>query len=425
MERLLPLLPDEGDRDGKVAQFVENELRWLIADYVTEEEFRNRRRHTPNRGTELPAYLNNKELFVLESTSHFSDERFDFSPVAHTVSRAQGGDLKYYGTNVLAFSTDLPAFGTMDASNIFRADRIAAIYSYERLGNPQGGSGVRWQPKVVFDKALFPDTDSYGSGFLKLRWRFDNEPQAYLAFQEIELEASSFDADDSTGTVQELTFGGKTYICKQFAGSLSGNRAILDNAATNGFPLGIQITQGQSADGMSNIKFLSNDLATPWVDGTETPAGLYEGDANGHPIATVVPPQTVWDEVVATSGTFIRGGAPDNRFGVDGNRWFDLSNGKGYIKQSGNWAEVTDFALQSELAAIRQLPVLPAEGARDNKAAIFDGNNLRWETLMSGGLTSAQLARLLPSFPAAGSRNDKILRFNNDALVGRIWLRRR
>ena len=103
------------------------------------------------------------------------------------------------------------------------------------LGIPKVEAGVRWQPKVVFDKALFPDTDSYGSGFLKLRWRFDNEPQAYLAFHEIELEASSFDADDSTGTVQELTFGGKTYICKQFAGSLSGNRAILDNAATNRF----------------------------------------------------------------------------------------------------------------------------------------------------------------------------------------------
>ena len=85
---------------------------------------------------------------------------------------------------------------------------------------------------------------------------------------------------------------------------------------------------------MSNIKFLSNDLATPWVDGTETPAGLYEGDANGHPIAAIVPPLETWNEVVATSGTFIRGGAPNNRFGVPGNRWLDLSNGKGYIKQT-------------------------------------------------------------------------------------------
>ena len=54
------------------------------------------------------------------------------------------------------------------------------------------------------------------------------------------------------------------------------------------------------------------------------------------------------------------------------------------------------------------LPTFPAEGSRDNKAAIFDGDNLTWEVLMSGGLTAGQLARLLPALPAPGSRNDKI-----------------
>ena len=79
-------------------------------------------------------------------------------------------------------------------------------------------------------------------------------------------------------------------------------------------------------------------------------------------------------------------------------------------RRDNTWLEVVDFALQAEVTALnaRVLPALPAEGSRDNKAAVFDGDNLVWETLMSGGLTSTQLARLLPALPASGSRNGKI-----------------
>lgn len=89
-----------------------------------------------------------------------------------------------------------------------------------------------------------------------------------------------------------------------------------------------------------------------------------------------------WEGVLARSDTFIRASAPNNSFGVDGNKWFNLANGKGYIKQSGAWAEVTDFALESELTAIRErlLPTFPATGSRNNKFPIFNNDTLNWET---------------------------------------------
>ena len=62
------------------------------------------------------------------------------------------------------------------------------------------------------------------------------------------------------------------------------------------------------------------------------------------------------------------------------------------------------------------LPTFPAEGSRDNKVPTFDGDNLVWELLSGGGLTAGQLARLLPALPAPGSRNDKIPKFSGDTL---------
>ena len=179
-----------------------------------------------------------------------------------------------------------------------------------------------------------------------------------------------FDTDGSSGSVEEMTFGGKTYWAFspggiQGGGGVSGDSNRLDYDWLNNIvdsplnPLDSLIGRldfhisHTAPDG--TVTFLSDDSATPWVSGSEYPAGLYEGDANGHPISVIAPVSTVWEEVLAKSDTYIRHAAPDIRFGVDGNKWFNLSNGKGYIKQSGSWVEVTDFALESEIASLRTL----------------------------------------------------------------------
>ena len=160
-------------------------------------------------------------------------------------------------------------------------------------------------------------------------------------------------------------------------------RQFLGNAANNNAEVSFQILKSKSASPAfppTDPQFLSDDPTTAWVDGDEFVAGLYEGDANGHPVPRILPPLALWNDVVARSDTYIRGGAPDARFGVEGNKWLNLSNGKGYIKNASNaWVEVVDFALQAEVSAILGLPTFPAEGSRDNKVAKFAGDVLGWE----------------------------------------------
>ena len=46
----------------------------------------------------------------------------------------------------------------------------------------------------------------------------------------------------------------------------------------------------------------------------------------------------------------------------------------------------------------------------------FSGDTLGWEDLSTTGISAAQIARLLPTLPAEGSRNDKFPIFNNNDL---------
>ena len=115
---------------------------------------------------------------------------------------------------------------------------------------------------------------------------------------------------------------------------------------------------------------------------------------------------------------------PDNYIVRHSNRYFGAkvahTKTTAHVAPTGdptNWIELSNgTATFSQAQLARLLPQVPAEGSRDNKVPIFDGNTLGWEVLTASGLTTDQLARLLPALPALGSRDDKIVRFNGDVL---------
>ena len=115
---------------------------------------------------------------------------------------------------------------------------------------------------------------------------------------------------------------------------------------------------------------------------------------------------------------------PDNYIVRHSNRYFGAkvahTKTTAHVAPTGdptNWIELSNgTATFSQAQLARLLPQVPAEGSRDNKVPIFDGNTLGWEVLTASGLTTDQLARLLPALPAPGSRDDKIVRFNGDVL---------
>ena len=78
------------------------------------------------------------------------------------------------------------------------------------------------------------------------------------------------------------------------------------------------------------------------------------------------------------------------------------------------WNRAADTGATAAQVA-RLLPTLPATGSRDGRIAKFSGNTLQW-AIDTVGATAAQIARLLPTLPATGSRDDKILKFDGDDL---------
>ena len=450
LARLLPSLPSEGDRNLKIAQFVNDVLTWkAIEGFVTQEAFDSRRNHTPNRVRNLPVRLDPQEQLVLVENSHWSDKFYRFRPAGHDVTRA-GDNYRYAGVNTLAYSTDLPVFGNAGLPTIFRANRIAAFYG-RRAGSQE------FRPKIVIDSALvptIPNPDDPGGARILDEGNFHISVDGGGFTRREFLERVNFDSDDSvSGSVNEITFGGKTYHAFAPGGIQStlgvpGDRNRLDykwlsNIADNDLspddPLVGRLDFHLSytaPDG--TVSFLSDDLNTVWAAGTEYVADLYEGDASGHPIRAALPSKAIWDEVVAKSDTFIRGGAPNNRFGIDGNKWFDLTNGKGYIKQSGSWVEVTDFALQSELSraiawsGIANNTAIPANFMVSHSGRYFGAKTAHTKTSASSAPTGdttnwielsnreIATARLLPTYPTAGQRDNKVPKFAGDTLTWEV-----
>ena len=97
------------------------------------------------------------------------------------------------------------------------------------------------------------------------------------------------------------------------------------------------------------------------------------------------------------------------------------------------WVRIKNWIL----SGVRQLPAFPATGSRDNKVPKFDGNTLGWEVDEVGTGTTgptgpkgdkgdpgdrgpqgpaADTTRLLPTLPNAGSRDNKVAKFNGDTL---------
>ncbi len=385
--RLLPNLPNAGDRNLKIAQFVNDVLTWkLIEGFVTEETFRDYRPHTPERGDTLPVRLEPQGTFILQETSHWSDKLYPFYPVGREIVIG-GRTFNDVGTIEVGLSSELTPFESTDNPNpaIFSATRVAGIYM--RSTNVTATeAGYAWRPKIVLDRALFPsDQGAYDYSGLSIKMRVGYEGLASYHHASLFHSAFNRDGDESSGAgvINELTIGGRTYVCFVPDNRNFHWRQFLGNAANNNAEVSFQILKSKSASPAfppTDPQFLSDDPTTAWVDGDEFVAGLYEGDANGHPVPRILPPLALWNDVVARSDTYIRGGAPDARFGVEGNKWLNLSNGKGYIKNASNaWVEVVDFALQAEVSAILGLPTFPAEGSRDNKVAKFAGDVLGWE----------------------------------------------
>ena len=357
--RLLPNIPNAGDRNLKIAQYVNDVLTWkAIEGFVTQDAFDNRENHTPNRASHLPVRLEPQEQVVLVEDSHWADEYYRFRPVGHDVTRT-GVNYKYQGVNAIAFSTDLPIFGNSGLPNIFRADRIAAFYARE--------AGIdRWRPKIVIDKALLPTLP--GGAVDELGLAIGVRGGGITRTES--LTRTSFDSEGSTGQLQELSFGGKTYIAFSPDGiSSEGNTRLnwqwLENTINVTPPdaqsllgrIDFHISRTDQTTG--DVTFLSNDLNTAWASADEYPADLYEGDANGHPIRAELPSKAIWDHVVARSNTYFSGTSPDPAAGVDGQFWVNLRTGQIHQKQSGTWTLITDVALQTEISRAIEWSTIP------------------------------------------------------------------
>ena len=72
------------------------------------------------------------------------------------------------------------------------------------------------------------------------------------------------------------------------------------------------------------------------------------------------------------------------------------------------WTRIKAWVLRDVLSLL--LPVFPARGSRDGKIAKFEGDALGWED------DPVENVRQLPEFPAMGSRNNKVPKFDGDAL---------
>ena len=431
LARLLPSLPSEGERNLKIAQFVNDVLTWkVIEGFVSQSDFDNRFNHTPNRVTHLPTRLVSQEQVVLVSTAHWTDEYYRVTPVVSTVLRP-GGNYQYEGVNIIPFSSEFPVFGNTGLPNIFRVDRIAAIYSRSE-----------WRPRIVLDKALIKASGGGGldeRGYAISVRSLDETGLPFITDSNIPLTRVSFDTEDSTGTVQELTAGGKTYVA--FApdppeGRDVINFAWIDNLIQNSgsFEFNLSHTDPDT----DAVTFLSDDLTTAWASADEYPAGLYEGDSNGHPIAAALPPLSVWEHVVARSNTYFSGTGPDAAAGVDGQFWANLRNGQIHQKVSGTWTLITDLALQTEISRATEWSTIPnntqipadfiarvggryfgakLQHVKTSGSTAPTGDTTNWIELSNREIATA---RLLPTFPAEGSRDNKVPKFAGDTLTWEV-----
>ena len=341
--------PAEGERDRKGLIYDGNVTGWFIFDYLTRSEFRDYRPHTPDRGDTLPAHLLPQGTFVLQKTSHWSDKFYRFYPVWRNIDIG-GQTHRDIGTIEVPISSEWTVFESTDNPNpaIFSATRVAGMV-YRQTSGPV--TGYRWYPKIILDRALFPEqSGAYDYSGLSIRMRTD-----FGSHFDTQLFQTTFDADDQTGSVTEIVAGGKTYVCFRPNPNAVDARTIFDNVVTNDTWLSFQILKSKSASPVfppTDPQFLSDDPATPWVDGDEFETGLYEGDANGHPQARILPPLTEWNSLRERTIPYFSGTGPDPRAGVDGQFWSNLRTGEVYQKQSGTWTLIADIVLQAELNAV-------------------------------------------------------------------------
>ena len=257
------------------------------------------------------------------------------------------------GANAINFGAELPTFGS-NLPSIFRANRIAALF------NPPGTAGETLQTlphaRVIVNKALFADA-TFSTNNVKMKATNLDRVFSFSVVLELDLEISTF---PTTGSPAEMAVGGETYIAFNIGSTVDQKSyfyQMMQNTREGRTPnnINFQIYQDQGG----TIRYLSDDSVTAWADAVAHPAGLYEGDANEHPQAAIVPPLATWNHVVARSNTFFSGTGPDAASGVDGQFWVNLRTGQIYQKQSGTWTLITDVALQTEISRAIDWSTIP------------------------------------------------------------------
>ena len=382
MERLVPDFSSEPN--GSFLRLVSSALAWdAAADFLTRVDFEHRRNHTPNRVIHLPVRLEPQEQMILVSDGHWSDKYYRFALATHDVI-ISGEEHTYMGANSLAFSTDLPVFGNTGLPDIFRADRVAAIYGRTKDGSDE------FNLKIILDKALIPlipDPDDLTNtrmipDFAGLRLGFKDSNRVINRTDP--LTQPTFFSDEAGQSVSEneMTVGGKTYVALTPFAPV-GERTyrytqFLDNLLSNNpnasADFHISYVDSRTPTAVETATYLSDDLSDAWADTDEYPAGLYEGDINGHPIRAALPPLDTWNHVVARSNTYFSGTGPDVAAGVNGQFWANLRNGQVHQKQSGSWVLITDLALQTEISRATKWTDIPNNTQIPNNFITKHGN---------------------------------------------------
>ena len=394
MARLLPTLPAEGSRDNKVPRFDGNNLVWEIltgggGGGLTEQQVtaianaRAEARYTDEEKTKLAAAVITSDLdpyglgFIGIYPRYMRFDQLDeniiiaFGEIHEPYDQANRIEVSFNGVQVVRneFSPTTKFFR-------FGIESVNAT----NIKNNTHRDAQHWSVQITFFKDGFLDNQVIGNiRTIPVIINRELEPPDITAIQSQlsrAVEWSTID-DDTAIPDNYIVRNGGRYFGAKIAHTKTSSHVTPPGDPTNW----IELSNGTATFSAAQLARLLPTLPTAGSRDNKVP--IFDGNTLGWEVlaasglttaqlarllptlpaegsrATKIPRfvddvltwQAIdWEGVEARSDTFIRASAPSNSFGVNGNKWFNLSNGKGYIKQSGAWVEVTDFALESELS---------------------------------------------------------------------------
>ena len=432
LQRILPSLPAEGSRDNKVAKFNDDRLEWIVdtgtSVFENVEWFID---VTPNYIIK-PAFRGVFTVFLHD----IATDEAGFEDVRRIVIRI-GGAAVHIETwratdskRVITFEVDATEAANL-VNNHAAATSLNVEINFQNASNTDlfdrsfTIAATTTDPNAGQDARLLPELPATGSRDNKiakfagdvLGWEDDEGGAAgetVPVFAEIPIVVNQTLANRAASPTQ-LNLGTPSNVLNNSGEiEVSGGNAI--QLAAGGYAIRLSL--------LVNDRSGTNDARTTFM------AALY--DSGGNELQKIEPLVGYNRNISAHmtrmnhTGDFLLNMASAGAISVRAKVYQVGDNANpAHTTQSG--AAVRIFKIGGPrgekgdaggpLAAAdraRLLPTLPASGSRNDKVPKFNGNTLGWEE--DSGITNDERARLLPTLPATGSRDDKIPIFSGDTL---------